>query len=281
MSSEDAVASGFGFTAALRRVGHLSLLVGAYSALPLLVGSFPDSLDVGVVADAVLGTALGFLLVFRMNRAYERWWDARTLWGSLVNASRNLAIKVRELADVTAEDRQELCGLIVGFAHGLEAHLRGRPALDAVRPYVSSIDEVEHVPAELARRMYRLLSRLRDSDRVGPTELLAIDREASRFMDVAGGCERIRNTLMARSFPRLAHQALMLYLLYVPWSLADEFGLYLPLVMIVFSYFLIATEGIAHDVERPFGGYSDQLDLAAICDGIETSVKEILADARG
>ncbi|MDW9119470.1 bestrophin family ion channel, partial [Legionella pneumophila] len=41
------------------------------------------------------------------NRAYERWWEARTLWGQLVNASRNLAIKIRILLSPNADEAKK------------------------------------------------------------------------------------------------------------------------------------------------------------------------------
>ena len=95
-------------------------------------------------------------------------------------------------------------------------------------------------------------------------------------MDVAGGCEKIKGTLMAQSFPILMRQALAVYFLYLPWSLAPDLGWLTVPVAVVLSYFVIGIEGIAYYVERPFGRDEDHLDLEAICSGIDVSVTEIL-----
>ncbi len=68
----------------------------------------------------------------------------------------------------------------------------------------------------------------------------------------------------------------LLYLLYLPWSLAADFEYFTSPLTILVAYFVIAAEGIAHYVERPFGQEDDHLDLDSICAGIDASVTEIL-----
>src|SRR3546814_1550885 len=46
---------------------------------------------------ALFGTAIALFMGFRTNAAYARWWEARTLWGALINASRSLARITRSL----------------------------------------------------------------------------------------------------------------------------------------------------------------------------------------
>lgn len=104
-----------------------------------------------------------------------------------------------------------------------------------------------------------------------------LDQELREFMQVAGGCEKIKNTLMAQSFPTLVRQSIFIYLIYLPWSIEPEFGLLTVPLSIGLSYFVIAAEGIAYYVERPFGADDDHLGLEEICDGIRTSVNEILS----
>ncbi len=47
-----------------------------------------------MVLHSILGFALSMLLVFRTNTAYDRWWEGRRVWGTMVNHSRSLAIKI-------------------------------------------------------------------------------------------------------------------------------------------------------------------------------------------
>ena len=80
----------------------------------------------------VLGTVIGLLLAFRTNSSYSRWWEARTLWGRLVNVSRNLAIKVADLVKADQDDLNRFRIDIVAFAYGLKDHLRGESRLQSL-----------------------------------------------------------------------------------------------------------------------------------------------------
>ena len=103
--------------------------------------------------------------MFRINRAYERWWEARTLWGTLVNVSRNLAIKAKALAEPDAMESRRLRTLIVGFCYGLKHHLRGDAALRKVTGFESTEDDPKHVPAYIVEQLYGLLSAWRTADK--------------------------------------------------------------------------------------------------------------------
>lgn len=272
------VARKVGFTAALSQVWYWALVAGAYSAVPALIGATPwaERFDPSSLVDAVIALILGLFLMFRINRAYERWWEARSLWGKQVNVSRNLAIKTKVLAEPDAMERRRLKTLIVGFAYGLKQHLRGGAVLREVPGFESTADDPKHVPSYIDEQIYGVFSAWRSAGRISGPDLWVLDQEAREFLEVAGGCEKIQNTLMSQSFPSLSRHALVLYLLYLPWSLVGDFGYFAILLTVLISYFVIAAEGIAHYVERPFGTDDDHLDLETICAGIDASVTEIL-----
>ena len=86
-------------------IGSIALAMGLYALFPVVkeytsyasIGDTPSDLH------AALSLVLGWLLVFRTNAAYARWWEARTLWGSLINCSRNLAIKIQEFLSQSSQ----------------------------------------------------------------------------------------------------------------------------------------------------------------------------------
>src|ERR1700722_8752965 len=80
----------------------------------------------GAESTGVNGLALGFLIGFRNQHAYERWWEARKLWGQLINENRNLCLKVRSLLGVEADDREAIGREVIAFAEALKEHLRRR-----------------------------------------------------------------------------------------------------------------------------------------------------------
>ncbi|MFV1968541.1 MAG: bestrophin family ion channel [Pirellulaceae bacterium] len=110
-----------GFTVPLVHAWLCAFVVGAYGCLAQFKSHSPFAYvpEIPLALDAVLSFAMALLIAFRVNRAYERWWEGRTQWGKLVNISRNLAIKVRELQRPSVDDRRLIRDLIVSFCLGL------------------------------------------------------------------------------------------------------------------------------------------------------------------
>lgn len=265
----------------LRRVWVIVLVVGLYSLLAVgkEYSSFATFADLPSEIFGIFGAVLSVILVFRTNRAYDRWWEARTLWGKQVNVSRNLAMKAHELANLSEEERRQLHRGIAGFAYALKDHLRDGAELHAIPGWEDSQESPSHVPGWLAGQIYRQLKQLEREQRITPQELLICDTDAHEFLNVCGGCERIRNTLIAGSYRSYAIKCLLLYLLALPWGLVQDLNwLTIPVTMII-AYIMVGLETIADDVEEPFGRDLDDLDLESLCKTIDRTTAEILNTA--
>ena len=262
----------------LGRVGSYAVIMSLYAFLPVWVESrsaFAQQLDVPSDVHAALTLVLGWLLVFRTNTSYNRWWEARTLWGRLVNISRNMAIKVADLVQANQDELAEFQREIIAFAYALRDHLRGQCELQNVPGFESCPDQPQHVPSYLAGRMYERLGEWKNNKTIAGIELRVLDAEGRQFLDVCGGCERIKNTRTARSYRTFARQCVALYLVTFPWGIVDSFHWWtIPLTAIV-SYFMLGLETVAEDVEEPFGYDIDDLDLDKLCLAIESTVNEV------
>src|SRR5436853_89866 len=124
---------GFGFWRHLVPSRHILLRTGGILIPTMMyalgVALFLNYLDyppwkAGTEWVAINGIVLGTLLVFRNKEAYERWWEARKLWGQLINDIRNLALKVRANVDLSDEERREFRRVLIAFPHALKCHLR-------------------------------------------------------------------------------------------------------------------------------------------------------------
>lgn len=267
-----------GLTAALRRVSSWTIPVGLYSvvalARPYPPFSYVPALPTGL--EAAMFFAMSVLLAFRTNRAYERWWEARTLWGTLVNVSRNLAVKSRQLADPDAADRQRMRDLMVAFCYGLKNHLRDENELTRLPGISEQQPRPQHIPSWIAGQVYGLLRKWRDAGRIRVEELWLLDAEARTLLDVCGACERIKTTLPSISWRWFVRHLMIAFLLLMPWGLVEDFGYWTIPMSMAIAYFVFGCEGISRFVEEPFGHHEDHLDLDAICRTIEKSVSEIL-----
>jgi len=266
------------FSATLRYALLGAAATGLYAALALAAEGLARQgvLDLPVGVEAVLSAAFGIFLVVRFNRAYDRCSEARRLWGQLVNACRNLAVKSAALVRPVPEESQELLRLLTGFCTALKDHLRGDASLRGIPGFEREKESPRHVPGYLAGRVYRLLRTWVADGRLTPQAFLALDLEARALLDVCGGCERIRNTLIAASFRPLTLQVIVLYLLVLPWGLIDTSRYWTVPITAVAAYLILALERIAEELDHPFDYGADRLDLERFCAAVESSVSEIL-----
>jgi ion channel-forming bestrophin family protein len=261
----------------LRRVAVYASLTGVYALLA--VGkehtSYATVADFPAQIHAALTLVLGWLLVFRTNAAYNRWWEARTLWGALVNSSRNLSIKLFHMVEIPEDSRLKLEKLITAFPRALRDHLRRQPHGPEIGELIAGDEHHRHVPVAIATRIYAELARLREQSAIDGDDLRVIDVDAKVLLDVCGACERILNTRIVRSYRTFARQCIALDLLTFPWGIVEAFRWWtVPLTMIT-AYFLLGLETVAEHIEEPFGYDEDDLNLDALCEGIDESVRQI------
>jgi ion channel-forming bestrophin family protein len=257
----------------------LSLGVAAYSGLAVWKeqGRFANYADLPSGLEAAISLVIGLLLAFRANRAFDRWWEARTLWGTLVNACRNLAVKTNNVVIKRDESFERFCGLLCVFPNVLRDHLREGADLTGIEGLSDDNSNCQHPPSRIVNQMYGILETWKQEQRIHYGEFRMLDRELKVFLEVCGGCERIRNTPIAASYRVFLNHAIAVFLLTLPWGIVNEFGgLTIPIVFLT-SYFIIAAEGIAEHIEQPFGGEGDGLNLDTICEAINSSVDEIFA----
>ncbi|WP_437185754.1 bestrophin family ion channel [Planctomicrobium sp. SH668] len=265
----------------LRTVALYAGALGIYSIIPILIDSkyLTGLADLPTNIHAALATVLGWLLVFRTNAAYNRWWEARTLWGQLVNCSRNLAIKVTTLSSASREELDRVRQLIVGFALILRDNLRRemhRSRNDGVLPECAN---QEHAPTDVVQKIYAVLASWKAAGKIDIWELRVIDADAQQLLQVCGGCERIRNTRVVGSYRLFTRQCVGLFLISFPWGVSHSFGWWTIPLTIFTSYFMVGLEVVAEKVEEPFGYDEDDLDLDGLCQTIAHSVNQVFIDA--
>jgi putative membrane protein len=252
------------------------LVLAAYVAIGHLIKDyFHITTKLEFESVTVLGGVLSLLLVLRSNSAYERWWEGRKLWGQLVNDSRNLAIKVMQMADAPEKEKAECIQWSVCFPYFLRDHLRcGIPQPDALKLVPEEIPEhISHIPAYISGKLFSTLRKWRDESQVNRFDHHLIDQHISALMDICGACERIRNTPPPMSHRAMIPQLLVIYLVITPLGIDPTFSN--TIMGIGLAYFLIGLEVLAEELEEPFGMDTDDLPVDSICNNIQRSLEEI------
>jgi len=225
--------------------------------------------------EAILaGIVFGWLMSFRNNVAYARWWDGRSLWGQLVNESRNLALKARQFLP-DGHTARELGSLITSFAEALKRHLRNSPPWEPGKP---PPQPGPHVPMEITAQIYQLLHREKTESRIDGFLFLSIDQHARELMNICGACEKIKNTPMALSYRGLLRKGITGYMLVLPWIMVHDLEWFTVPVMVLTGYALIGLELIAASIENPFGHDGDDLPLDEIVETIRRGVRVVFPE---
>jgi ion channel-forming bestrophin family protein len=229
----------------------------------------------------LLGIVLGLFLVFRTNTSYDRWWEGRKLWGSMVNNTRNLAVKIGTyLPKEDKEGRAWFAQMIGNVPVALKEHLRTRVQttdLDlADEAMYKRIEQAMHVPNTLSIMMYEKVNDYHKAGALTGDHLIILDRELKEFSDIVGACERIKNTPIPYSYSMYIKKFIFIYLLTLPFGMVTvEEYLTIPIVLLI-TYVLLGVELIAEEIEDPFGKDSNDLPTDELSDKIKDNVREIL-----
>ncbi|WP_040262542.1 bestrophin family protein [Pseudomonas massiliensis] len=226
------------------------------------------------------GLTLAIFLGFRNTVAYQRYWEARTLWGELLIVARNLTRQTLALLPkASATSRRALALSLVGFAYLLKSQLRGEEpeAASLDRFGVGSVVRNKRNPAsaQLGRLGRDYLDAARQAE-AGELAQLNMDQQLSRLSYVLGGCERIKGTPIPYPYILLLHRTVYVYCFLLPFCLVDSIGWFTPLAVCILSYTFFGLDALGDQISDPFDTLPNDLPLNAMCRNLEIAVLELL-----
>jgi len=222
---------------------------------------------------SLLGFVISLLLVFRTNTAYDRWWEGRKLWGSVVNDTRNLSSLLSSL-DLNAAERRQYVELITAFSKSMKEHLR-RNKLELSFPLDESA-KAGNQPLWIAHELRKSLHELRVTDRIDPIQWQQLSRHLDNLIDSLGACERILNTPIPFSYSLFFKKFIFIYVVTMPLAFVELFQYWSVLISTFVFYALVSMEILAEEIEDPFGMDDNDLPLDEICERIEEGTKQVL-----
>jgi len=222
---------------------------------------------------SLLGFVISLLLVFRTNTAYDRWWEGRKLWGSVVNDTRNLSSLLSSF-DLKPAERIDHTDLIIAFSKSMKEHLR-RNKLDLPFPLDES-SSVGNQPLWIAHELRKAFHELRVTDRIDAIQWQQLNRHLDQLIDSLGACERILNTPIPFSYSLFFKKFIFIYVVTMPLAFVELFEYWSVLISTFVFYALVSMEILAEEIENPFGTDDNDLPLDDICQRIEENVSQIL-----
>jgi len=233
----------------------------------------------------LFGTALALVLGFRDNSAYARWWEARSLWGLMINASRSLARQAITLIDEddgkgTALARQIVLRQIA-YVHALRCMLRGQDPLPEIAPFLKP-DEVKglmgmkNIPNALLNTTATHLAQatsLTDSYRRVRIESTMVD-----IANAQGGMERIKRTPLPMHFRFLPQMFTRVFCVLLPIAIVSDLGVLTPLGSTLVGLMFIAALQIGDDLKDPFSNTVHDVPMTSMCKTIEIDLLQTIGE---
>lgn len=249
------------------------------------------SLNIPIAIPTMIGTIISLLLAFKSNQAYDRWWEARIIWGSIVNDSRTLVRQLITFYDdpdfsVGANDfKEKFAKRQIAWCFSLSALLRGKDTIKPIRHLLNEEDlrfvkKHRHVPNALLILNAKDLKIAQQKKKLSVYQQVEIDNTLSRLCDAMGKCERIKNTVFPITYSMYTRFALCLFIMLLPFSLTDLLGwLEIPLITtIAAAFFLI--EKMAIHLQDPFENRPTDTPMNLISENIEKNLMQMVHEYR-
>jgi putative membrane protein len=245
---------------------------------------FAWKIPLNFVPFSLIGLTLAIFLGFRNSTSYARYWEARTLWGTLLNETRALVRQALTLAD-SPSDVPTLTARLIAFVHALRHQLRMTdPAADFERllsaEECSRLQAARYKPAMLLLMAGEWLRDRRQAGQLSQALVQAMEGPLGRLTEALGGCERIASTPIPFTYAVIIHRTIYLYCVLLPFGLVDAIGPMTPVIVAFIAYTFFALEALGAEIEEPFGTSPNDLALDAMAAMIEATVREMMGETQ-
>lgn len=248
-----------------------------------------ENISVSTGVPTILGTIISLLLAFRSNQAYDRWWEARVIWGAIVNDSRTLSrlvssfINNPEFSVDKHSFKEKFIKRQIAWCYCLGDSLRNQVNLNRIRPFLSD-KEVEYVskhdnkPNALLYLHSQDINQALEKGWINAYQQVKIEQIITNLCDSMGKCERIKNTIFPTTYSMYINFTLWIFILLFPFALTSYFGLFEIPLMIAITAALLLVEKMAIHLQDPFENRPTDIPVTALANTIEKNLMQILSE---
>jgi putative membrane protein len=267
------------------KVMHRVVIAALYAMCVYLLSVRVPHLMIPITPFEYSGAVLALILVLRVNAGHDRWWEARKLWGSIVNQSRNLSITALAYGKSNGELSRRIASWAAAWPYIMRSSLRGNHDIEDVGRFIG-IENVKwlktqpHMPSIVGLHIANMLQDLKIKGSMDGVSFLRAETERSALIDAVGACERIKSTRMPFVLAVKTRRFIAFFLLLLPIALVDRVGWMTPLVTALAAYPLLSLDEIGAELQNPFSlNNLSHLPLDAICDTISANIMSLIAVA--
>lgn len=235
--------------------------------------------EVPAIGFTIFGVILSIFLSFRNTACYDRWWEGRKLWGSLIANTRHI---IRDSYVLEDQAREVMIYRVMLFTHLLRDRLRSKAnSFDHYRTQVNFSDDqwqtlMNHLnpPQYVMEIVQKDLAALYKQGHISDIIYTGLTKHTIALGDIHAGCDRISSTPLPFSYSVLLHRAVYSFCFILPFSLESSLGIWTPVIVALIAYLFLGLDALSAELEEPFGEQENDLPLDSIVRNVE---REMLA----
>ncbi len=268
------------------------LIIIVYSTALCLLDQYQTlkETEIPLAIPSILGTVISLLLAFRTAQAYDRWWEARIIWGAIVNDSRTLIRQVQEFYKKTVDQDDFIEGFVyrqIAWCYCLGEKLRGSPKKETLEKYFDSkqileMQKYNNLPNHILSLHASELKKAYENQLLNDFQQIQIDNTIMRLCDSMGKSERIKTTVFPRTYSAVVHFLIYVFATILPFGLNRNLVsnrhpllVEIALVVLITSMFLLI-ERISAFMQDPFENKPTDISVTTIAEKIEVDLLQMI-----
>lgn len=266
----------------LKKIKWNILIVTLFSSVVHYLSVYFIDFDLPISVGAFLGTAIALILSFKLSHSYDRWWEARKIWGAIVNDSRSFVVQLKNFSsNEETELVESMSNRQIAWCYSLGQSLRNLNPIEGCEHFIAgreleTIKSQKNIPLALLDNHSNDLKRLHKRGQINDFQQIQIDNTIVRLCASMGMAERIKNTTFPKTYRLTLHYFIYLFLMLLSFSLTELHNfIEIPLLALIsIPFFLL--DKIAVHIQDPFENRPTDTAMTAIARTIEINIKQLL-----
>lgn len=238
--------------------------------------------EMPIAIPAFIGTAISVILSFKLNQSYDRWWEARKIWGSIVNDSRSFVLQLQSFVSKDKQnDIKEVAYRHIAWCFSLGQSLRGLDATQNLDKFISekdlkTLEKHNNKPLALLQMNTLKIAEFKENNDLHIFSHIQINNTMVNFSNAMGMAERIKGTIFPVTYRLFLHFFIYVFVITLSIALRDiESYFEIPLLLLISSAFFLLEKSATH-LQDPFSNKPTDTAMTTIARTIEINIKQLL-----
>jgi len=240
--------------------------------------------EIPITIPTTLGIAISILISFKVNQSYERWWEARKIWGAIVNDSRTLVMQLKMYTETDSPMIKTVAYRQIAWCYSLGQSLREHDPYDNFDGLIpdselKGLRSQKNVPLGILDLQTDSLKELFDDGKLDKFSRLQLEETMERLTSSMGKCERIKNTVFPTSYRKGLHLAIYLFVIFLSLTEPLNLSIFIEVpVLVILSMVFLFLEKAAFRLQDPFENLPTDTPVTSISRTIDINIRQLLGE---